>query len=288
MELALLLLPIAVETTRWHQLDSYTFQHWASEFDKTYSSAAEAAAREAIVTSKLADIRAHNANPQRSYNKGVNHLTDRTRAELASLHGLDRALLFSQRSAESDVPEPVLRETASLPTSQDWRRVGAVTPVKDQGACGSCWSFASAETLESHWFLKTGELMELSEQFILDCTPNPRQCGGQGGCAGGTAALAYDQLKQYGGAPSEWKYSYISENGTAGTCHGLPLPKQIQPAHQGSVGKAANVTGRVSLPTNSLSAMMTTVATVGPKGSKHAAHLDASNWRSRSTPVFGW
>jgi cathepsin L len=223
----MLLAPAAATTTRWHQLNDYNFAKWQAEFGKSYSSAAERDLREAIFTAKLESIRAHNDNPAHRYKRGVNHMTDRSAAELASLNGLDRGLLFAKKAAEPEAAEPV--RTLPLPPSQDWRRVGAVTPVKDQGACGSCWSFASAETLESHWFLKTGELMELSEQFILDCTPNPKQCGGQGGCAGGTAALAYDQLKEYGGAPSEWKYAYISGNGSAGVCHGLPYPAGSNP-----------------------------------------------------------
>ena len=62
-----------------------------------------------------------------------------------------------------------------LPESLDWRDQNVVTPVKNQGECGSCWTFASTETLESHWAIAHGShmLKELSEQFVLDCTPNP-------------------------------------------------------------------------------------------------------------------
>lgn len=54
-----------------------------------------------------------------------------------------------------------------------------------------------------------GFLEELSEQFILDCTPNPKSCGGTGGCMGGTGELAYNRLKELNGIPSEWTYPYI-------------------------------------------------------------------------------
>ena len=106
-----------------------------------------------------------------------------------------------------------------------------MTPVKNQGSCGSCWSFASAEAVESRWFLKTGELQELSEQFILDCTPNPHDCGGSGGCGGGTAKLAYERLAALGGLPSEWTYPYLSVGGSAGRCRGLPLSPALEKPH---------------------------------------------------------
>ena len=77
--------------------------------------------------------------------------------------------------------------------------------------------------MESHWAIKTGMLMELSEQFILDCTPNPEECGGTGGCGGGTAELAYAKLAELGAIPTEWEYPYVSILGNASTCHGLPL-----------------------------------------------------------------
>jgi cathepsin L len=140
----------------------------------------------------------------------------------------------------------------------------------------------SAETIESHWYLKTGELQELSEQFILDCTPNPHACGGTGGCSGGTAALAYARLKALGGIPSEWTYPYMSILGKNGTCHGLPLPAAIESPHSGKVGKAANVSGHVSLPTNSYDAMMDAISSKGPL----AVSVDAGAWHDYEEGIF--
>ena len=228
--------------TRWHELDGYTFERYRQEFGKTYATAEEAAAREAAFNKKLKEVRSHNAaghswcvsprldsrpehvthctalvdnlsgtRPTVDRKRGVNHLTDRTPEELSVLHGLDRALLFSQKHALSTAkPARPFTKADEVPSGVDWRRQGAVTPVKNQGHCGSCWTFASAETVESRWFLKTGELQDLSEQFILDCTPNPHACGGTGGCGGGTAALAYERLKALGGLPSEWVYPYLA------------------------------------------------------------------------------
>lgn len=131
-------------------------------------------------------------------------------------------------------------------TNVDWREKNIITPVKDQGfymilkiyinffigQCGSCWSFGTAEIIESYWALKKNHLMELSEQQILDCTPNPNHCGGVGGCGGGTAEIAYQKIielgiinlsnfclnKILGGLSSEWTYPYISYFGTNFKC----------------------------------------------------------------------
>ena len=194
--------------------------------------------RKASFDERLRTIKAHNADSTQTYKRGVNPLTDRTTDELSSLHGLDRALLFAERAQEQTLESPPAtppkpRAASDYPPGIDWRRRGAVTPVKNQGSCGSCWSFASAEAVESRWFLKTGELQELSEQFILDCTPNPHDCGGSGGCGGGTAKLAYERLAALGGLPSEWTYPYLSVDGSAGRCRGLPLrpaPAPLRPA----------------------------------------------------------
>jgi cathepsin L len=73
-----------------------------------------------------------------------------------------------------------------LPDSVDWRDKGAVSPVKNQGMCGSCWAFSATESIESHLFLATGQMQILSPQNVLECTPNPKHCGGTGGCEGAT------------------------------------------------------------------------------------------------------
>lgn len=303
--------------TRWHELDGYHFERYRQEFGKMYATAEEAAAREAAFNKKLKEVRSHNAaghswcestarlttrarhslpsssrQPERHVRsrptvdrkRGVNHLTDRTPEELSVLHGLDRALLFSQKHALSTAkPARPFTKADEVPSGVDWRRQGAVTPVKNQGHCGSCWTFASAETVESRWFLKTGELQDLSEQFILDCTPNPHACGGTGGCGGGTAALAYERLKALGGLPSEWVYPYLAGQTSGGDtkCHGLPLGGLEQP-HGGAVAKAANVSGHVSLEPNSYDAVMHAL-TAGPL----AVSVDAGGWHDYEEGVFG-
>ena len=150
----------------------------------------------------LRNVLRHNAAGH-SWKRGVNQFSDRTVAELRSNKGVSKSLVYKQRALLSDEQLHVSKST-SWPRSVDYRdqRPSIITPVKNQGSCGSCWAFASTESLESHWALKTGHLQDLAPQFILDCTPNPDKCGGTGGCGGGTAALAYTRLQHLGGQPS--------------------------------------------------------------------------------------
>jgi len=99
----------------------------------------------------------------------------------------------------------------SLPTSVDWTTKGAVTPVKDQGRCGSCWSFSATGAMESHWFLAKHPLVSLSEQDLVSCETD---CDG---CGGGFPRRAMDFVARQGIA-TEASYPYASGQGTAPAC----------------------------------------------------------------------
>ena len=207
MVASLLLLVGVAASTPWHKLGNYTFDDFEREFSRSFETASERSLRRALFDDRVADVRRHNAQPGVSWHRGVNHFTDRTAAELGEMRGLDRALHFAQPGAGAQPPPAHLLDDTlkleDLPTSVDWRSKNVITPVKNQGGCGSCWTFSAAETLESHWAIKhEGMLEELSEQFILDCTPNPHECGGTGGCGGGSAACT--QRQGLARPPASW------------------------------------------------------------------------------------
>lgn len=97
----------------------------------------------------------------------------------------------------------------SVPEEKDWRIDGAVSLVKNQGKCGSCWTFSSTGCLESHLKLKHGKMILLSEQNLLDCA----QAFDNHGCNGGLPSHAFEYVKYNGGIDTEESYPYEAKEG---------------------------------------------------------------------------
>jgi len=111
-----------------------------------------------------------------------------------------------------------LHDAAAAPVSVDWIAKGAVTPVKDQGQCGSCWSFSTTGALEGAYFTKYGELPSFSEQQLVDCD-SLKNGGSDHGCDGGLMDNAFTWIGKNGGLCTETNYPYVSgETQKRGTC----------------------------------------------------------------------
>jgi cathepsin F len=112
-------------------------------------------------------------------------------------------------------PEYSLDEVTALPDTFDWREKGAVTPVKDQGQCGSCWAFSATGNMEGQWFLAGNPLVSLSEQNLVDCDHeclDTTDC--DSGCEGGLQPNAFNYVIKTGGIDTETSYPYTAEDGT--------------------------------------------------------------------------
>jgi len=275
----ILAVAFTAQATRWFELKDYTFEKYIKEFNKEYP-VEEYETRKQLFETRLTAIRAHNSNPTFTWKEGVNRLTDRTDQEFRRLLGYDMKKKFAYADAVAQYRLPAaaeLHQTASeldLPSSVDWRNESVITAVKDQGQCGSCWTFGTTESIESFYALKFGakELPVLSEQEILDCTPNPNDCGGTGGCGGGTPELAMAQLIKLGGQTTEKLYPYVSGGGNDYKCH---FSNKTTPP-------LAHMSGYTVLPSNVYLPVLTAVATLGPL----IINVDASSWSSYESGVF--
>jgi cathepsin L len=262
---------LSFKKTQWSQLDNYTFEDYLKEFGKSYSPK-ELEFRRQIFEEKLQAIRLHNSDPTSTWKKGINKFSDRTNEEFRRLLGYDKVTGHSawlERLGQQQETQAI--DISNLPTSVDWRTKNVISAVKDQGECGSCWSFGTAESIESYWALSTGQLGDLSEQQVLDCTPNPNACGGTGGCGGGIVELGYSQIIAMGGLSSEWTYPYRS-------WHGNNFPN----CSYSSSDNVGILKSFVNVPTNQYEPVLNALATVGPL----AINVDASAWDSYESGVF--
>lgn len=152
-----------------------TFDSWKLKFGRTYNGVDEESRRSSIFNNNVDFMAASNANTGISYTLGTNQFSDMTNEE------------YNRAQCTCDTPRPdsVARHSVSnsaeeLLDSIDWTTKGVVTPVKDQAACGSCWTFSDTGAMESAYAVYHNKHVSLSEQQLVSCLDGPTGCNGGG------------------------------------------------------------------------------------------------------------
>ncbi|KVH99312.1 Cysteine peptidase, asparagine active site-containing protein [Cynara cardunculus var. scolymus] len=203
------------ETNADHLLNAeHHFTLFKSKFGRKYATPEEHEYRFSVFKSNLRRAKRHQLlDPTAEH--GVTKFSDLTPSEFRKTYlGLKNPLTYP-----ADANKAPILPTKDLPENFDWRDHGAVSGVKDQGSCGSCWSFSATGALEGSHFLQTGELVSLSEQQLVDCDhecdpAEKNSC--DAGCNGGLMNNAFEYILNAGGIQKEADYPYTGKDGT---CH---------------------------------------------------------------------
>ncbi|KAG5177030.1 putative cysteine protease family C01A [Tribonema minus] len=185
------------------------FTHWKASQGRSYESREEELARYSVFQDTLRQVATHNLGGASSYTLGLNKFSDRTWEEFKATHLMTVAAGQNCSATHTGASKFAPHGSASAPPAVDWREKGAVSPVKDQKHCGSCWTFSTTGCLESHHFLKTNNMVLLSEQQLVDCA----QAFDNHGCNGGLPSHAFEYITSAGGLDTEQGYPYSATDG---------------------------------------------------------------------------
>ncbi|KAL6982583.1 Cysteine protease xcp1, variant 2 [Sarracenia purpurea var. burkii] len=183
------------------------FESWMAKHDKTYKSLEEKVHRFEVFVDNLKHIDERNKQII-NYWLGLNEFADMSHEEFKNKYLGFKADFPKSRAGSPEVLFSY-RDVVDLPKSVDWRKKGAVTPVKNQGSCGSCWAFSTVAAVEGINQIVTGNLTSLSEQELIDCDTTFNH-----GCNGGLMDYAFEFIMANGGLRKEDDYPYLMEEGT--------------------------------------------------------------------------
>jgi len=213
------------------------YMKYVSEYGKSYGTKAEFEFRLDQFKNTMAKMAAHNMENSHQSTVGLNQFSDWTDAEYKRLLGY---------KGKTVAGEAEVLDTSNLADGVNWVTKGAVTAVKNQGQCGSCWAFSTTGSVEGAMFLSTGTLQSFSEQQLVDCSKN-----GNMGCNGGLMDYAFKYIES-NPLMLESDYQYTARDGSCKyvSSKGVGKVKSYKDVSRDSSGsqlKAALAKGPVSV-----------------------------------------
>jgi len=196
---------IALPLCLWAVSVEDSFGSWMSVHGKNYNNQREYTYRLGVYRANLAFVENHNRQ-NLGFTCAMNQFADLTVEEFAALY-----LASTLNSSELIQVDPYVSEENFVAADViDWRTKGAVTGIKDQGQCGSCWAFSTTGSVEGAWQIKKGALVSLSEQNLVDCSGS----FGNNGCDGGLMDSAFKYIISNKGLDTETSYKYTARDGS--------------------------------------------------------------------------
>ncbi|KAM4664645.1 cathepsin K-like isoform 1-T2 [Discoglossus pictus] len=184
----------------------YEWALWKRTYQRQYNSEVDELLRRLIWEKNLKLIETHNekfAQGLHTYEMAMNHLGDLTKEEVVKMY---TGLKVTKQRRRTNVTIDDDEGPMALPDSIDYRKKGYVTPIRNQGSCGSCWAFSSVGALEGQLKKRTGKLVVLSPQNLVDCVKT------NDGCGGGYMTNAFEYVRDNKGIDSEEAYPYVGED----------------------------------------------------------------------------
>merc|ERR1711907_494997 len=202
------------------------WNQFKADFGKAYLTEEEHSGRFSVFKDNVDFINAHNLRAdEHGYSVGINQFADMNSKEF-------KEVMLTYKAAEKKQNNVVVLDETNTADSVDWVSKGAVTPVKNQGQCGSCWAFSTTGSLEGAYQIATGTLKSFSEQELVDCASSY----GNQGCNGGLMDNGFQYVEAKGDA-LESTYAYTGKTGNCSSS------KQAQAAiKKGQVTSYSDVT----------------------------------------------
>ena len=209
-----------------------TFIEHLADYGISYGTQEEYQFRLSVFAKKDAQYKEINANPEHTFEVGHNKFSTWTDDEFQRMLGA-KPNTNASKAVYKKLP------TDNLPDAIDWRAQGAVNPVKNQGQCGSCWAFSATAAVEGHHKIATGELLDLSEEQLVECETISH------GCGGGWKEQAFAYLQNN---PQELQSDYPYKWGNVDACHADPSKGRVSVPSYNNVpsGTAADLLAAIA------------------------------------------